>query len=39
MDQTEMNISSPDHGDMTLILDAKKFYILVHPRPITNRVD
>jgi len=39
MDQTEMQINSPGHEDLTLKLDGKKFYMLVHPRPITNRVD
>jgi len=38
-ERTEMEIDSPDHGQLVITLYPNKFYLLVHPRPITNRVD
>jgi len=38
-EETKVQINSPDHGENEFILPARKFYLIVHPRPITSRVD
>jgi len=37
--ETKMEITSPDHGHLVITLYPNRFYLIVHPKPITNRVD
>jgi len=37
--ETKMEITSPDHGQLVITLYPNRFYLIVHPKPIYNRVD
>ena len=37
--EMKMKITSPDHGQLVITLYPNRFYLIVHPKPIYNRVD